>query len=174
MTDSSSIEPARYWFWSSPERTRLEGAIAQVQIDLNRTTGDARKAEWWTGADSHLTQAVRCFEARNYHQGWISLQSAQRAALLNPEDPDALQRAAIQLRRDLERVSGRRAKAITDLICDANGELRTDIYTKPLNLRVIDALALRDDQYQTDYFKIMLRRRHLFLLFVLLLVAIGV
>jgi hypothetical protein len=173
MADRSRDEAARYWFWSSPERNRLEGAITQLRIQLGQTSEVARRGDWWTNANAHLAQASIYLGARNYHQGWISLQAAQREMLLDPDDPDALQRAAIQLRCDLERVSGRRARAITDLICDAKGELRTDIYSDPLRSRVIDALAVRDDQHETDYFKIMLRRRHLFLLFVLLLLGIG-
>lgn len=174
MADGSPDEAARYWFWSSPERNRLEGAITQFRIQLEQTSEDSRKGSWWSNANIHLAQASLYLAARNYHQGWISLHAAQREAVLDPDDLDALQRAAIQLRCDLERVSGRRAKTITDLICDAKGELRTDIYSGPLRSRVIDALALRDDQYQTDYFKIMLRRRHLFLLFVLLVLGIGI
>ena len=174
MTERPSSTRTRQWFGSSPERNRLEGAIAQARIDLDQTGADARKEGWWVGSDCHLVEAAEYLRAGNYHQGWISLQAAQRAALLNPSDPDALQRAAIQLRRDIERVSGRRAKMINDLICDAKGDLRTDIFAGPLRMRVVDALVLRDDQFQTDYFKIMLRRRHLSLLFALLLLGIGI
>jgi uncharacterized membrane protein len=39
-------------------------------------------------------------------------------------------------------------------------------------MRVIDAVALRDDFTQNTWFKIVLRRRHLFSLFVILLVAL--
>jgi hypothetical protein len=92
--------------------------------------------------------------------------------LLNSKDPERLQLAAIELRRETEKkLSGWRAKAIVDLICDDKGEVRTDI-AKDHPTRIINALAVRDDQFQTDYFKILLRRRHLFWLFLLLIAAI--
>ena len=173
MSQDPPNEPVpRHWFWSSPDRGRLDGAIKETRIRLDQAGGDARKQDWWVCADRYVVQASEYLRAKNYHQGWISLQSAEREFLLDPKDPDALQRAAIELITEVDRVSGRRAKEITSLICDTKGGLRTDIYTGPLRMRVIRALALRDDQFQTDYFKIMLRRRHLFLLFILLLAGI--
>ena len=163
----------RYWFWSSPDRDRLLGAIKKLRIRLSQAGDAARKEDWWICADCHLSAASAYLGARNYHQGWIALQSAEREALLDPQDPDALQRAAIELLADLDRVSGRRARKIKDQICDPKGELRTDIFTGPLQRRVVDARAVRDEQFETDYFKIMLRRRHLFLLFILLLAGIA-
>ncbi len=174
MSQNPPSEPLpRHWFWSSPDRSRLDGAIKDLRIKLDQTDAAARKEEWWACADRHLNQASAYLRTRNYQQGWISLQAAEREALLDPKDPDAFQRAAIVLLADVERVSGRRAKTITNLICDAKGELRTDIYAGPLRRRVVDALAVRDEQFETNYFKIMLRRRHLFLLFILLLAGIA-
>lgn len=102
------------------------------------------------------------------------MQSAERALLLNPRTPDHLQLAAIQLRREAKKLSDWRAQTVRDLICDRKGKLRTDIFTGSARMRVIKALALRDDQFQTDYFKISLRRRHLLLLFILLLAVLAV
>jgi hypothetical protein len=96
--------------------------------------------------------------------------SAQRAILSNSDNPDRIKRAAIVLRRETAKITGWRAKAIDDLMAEPEGE------TSPANpqnlMRVIDAIALRDDFSQNTWFKILLRRRHLFNLFVILWLTI--
>jgi hypothetical protein len=68
-------------------------------------------------------------------------------------------------------VTGWRAKAISDLICDKEGALRkidspNDIF------RVVDAVGLRDDHFNNSYFKILLRRRYLVVLLLILLLTV--
>lgn len=65
----------------------------------------------------------------------------------------------------------RRSKAISDLICNRNGDLLS-INSPDDVFRLADAAWLRDDYTNNSYFKILLRRRHLCTLFVLLLLAI--
>jgi hypothetical protein len=126
---------------------------------------------WYLKAEEYLGRARNYLNDDNCHQGWSALQSAHRTFLLDPSDPDRLRRAAISLFHELEKIGGRRAKAIKGLICDdETGALLKDIPPA----RVIDALAHRDDQFQTNYFKIILRRQHLLLLFRLLLAGIAV
>src|SRR5207237_3385077 len=119
---------AKRWFWNSPDRSRLDGAINQAAITLAQCSVEAQKEEWWPIADQHLKQAREYLAAGDFQQGWVSLQSAHRAMLLNSQIPDGLHLAAIELRREADKVSGWRAKAIMDLICDEKGELRTDIF----------------------------------------------
>ena len=173
MTQDSADKTVKRWFWNSQNWGRLDGAIKDAAITLAQCGAEAQKEEWRPTADQHLKQAREYLAAGNFQQGWVSLQSAHRAMLLNSKVPEGLQLAAIELRREADRVSGWRAKAIADLICDEKGDLRTDIFTGPARMRVINALALRDDQFQTNYFKILLRRRHLFWLFLLLLTGIA-
>jgi hypothetical protein len=174
MTWYSAYRSVKRWFSESPERGRLDGAIKDAEIIFAQGGAEAHKEP-----DQHLKQAREYLAAENLQQGWSSLQSAQRSMLLNSNVPNELELAAIELRREAEKISGWRAKAIADLICDANGELRKDILSLPQNrtdpsrMRVINALALRDDQFRTTYFKISLRRRHLYRLFLLLLVGIA-
>jgi hypothetical protein len=71
----------------------------------------------------------------------------------------------------LDKVTGWRAKAISDLICDKDGALRkidspNDIFS------VVDAVGLRDDHFNNAYFKILLRRRHLVLLLLILFLTV--
>ena len=169
----SSANTLQGWFSDSPERRRLEAAIEDAGITLEQYRHEAQKEDWWSIANQHHKQAKQHLDTGNLHQGWASLQSAHRTLLLNPRVPGGLQLVAIQLRHELNKVSGWRRKTIKDLICDKKGKLRTDIFSGPSRMRVIYALSLRDDQFQTNYFKILLRRRSLFWLFFLLLAGIA-
>lgn len=158
----------------SPDRDRLAGAIAEAWVDFDRQLqqhGPASITETWSRAAYRLLiQADRYLVDSNLQQGWVALQSAQRAMLANPADSDKIARVAIVLRREAEKVSGWRSDAIKDLICGPQGELLTSLTAQPE--RVLDALGLRDDQFNTTYFKILLRRRHLFHLFLLLFLSL--
>jgi hypothetical protein len=66
---------------------------------------------------------------------------------------------------------GYRLAVIEDLICGPKGELRPELRSEPE--RVIDALTLRDKQFHTTYFRILLRRRHLLQLFAILCLGIA-
>jgi hypothetical protein len=94
---------------------------------------------------------------------------------MNPQALDRVQRAALALRREAAaKIDGWRGKAIADLLYDANGELITVSDGDRDAMRVIDAIAVRDDDSQNTWYKIMLRRRHLRSLFALLCIAIAV
>jgi len=154
---------------SKPDQRRLEGAIADIETELRTTPEAAQKLPWYMNAQGHLERAKDYLKEDNLHQGWAALQSAQRALLLDPSDPGRARRTAITLLHELNKLSERRANAIRDMICDERKELRKDLSPRD----VYDAVALRDDQFQTDYFKIELRGGHLKSLFKLLLAAIG-
>ena len=107
-------------------------------------------------AQKYLKLAEDYLSVRNLQSGWDSLQSAQRELLAR--DFDKAQRAAVVLRREADKISGWRAKAIVDLLDKAKGSDQN----KPWDIDwLLDALALRDEYFQTTYFRIALRRRHL-------------
>ena len=161
----------RSLFPDAPERGRLEGAIQETVVALAQAKVENRENEWWYRcADQQLERARQFLAEGNLHQGWVSVHSAKALLLLNPHRTEKLHPEAIELQYDMERLSGRRAKAIAALICDDKGELRADLSEQPM--RVVQAIAIRDDQFQTNYFKILLRRRHLRWLFLLLVVGI--
>ena len=173
MTQNTVDRTTKLWFWNSQERERLDGAIKDTEIALAQNGIEAKKEDWWPTAEQHLKLARDYLDRGNLQQGWVSLQMVHRAMLLDSKNPDGLQLAAIKLRREVVKISGWRAKAITDLICDDNGDLRTDLFSVHSQWRVIGALELRDDQFQTNYFKIALRRQHLRWLFLLVLTSIA-
>jgi hypothetical protein len=99
--------------------------------------------------------------------GWSSALAAQRAILSNPDNLERPKRVAIALRREADKITGWRAKAIADLLSETKGG--QEVLDR---LRVIDAVALRDDFAQNTWFKILLRKRHLFNLSIILWAAI--
>jgi hypothetical protein len=160
-----------YKVFGSPDRDRLAGEISDAWVEFDRQIqgdGPVALTEPWARASCRLLlQADGYLADWNLQQGWVALQSARRAMRTNPNDKDRISRAAIALRREAEseKITAWRSHAIKDLIGEPGGE--------PEPKRVIDAVSLRDDQNNTTYFKIALRRRHLFRLFCLLLLGIG-
>jgi hypothetical protein len=158
--------------FGSPDYQRLEAAIAEAKINLGQQTAASV-------ATQHLKKAEEYMAEWNIQQSWGALMSAQRAMLLDPEDPDRLRRTAIMLRQEADKLSGWRARAIQDLICGPKGELLDELkkidgaaVSSAMGKRVIDAVALRDDSANNTYLKISLRRRSLFQLF--LVISIGI
>jgi len=174
MTTHTAARALIDYLFGSPERDRLAGALSETWIDLDselqKVGRGALTEPWARTAYRHLMQSETYLASWDLHQGWMSLAAAKRAMLSSPRDPELVARVATLLFHENEKLSGRRAKAVKDLICDEQGDLLQTLSKTPE--RVIDAVAIRDDQYQTTYFKILLRRRHLFQLFLVLLVAI--
>jgi len=172
------------WIFGAPERDRLMAAIADAQIEIDRQRSANPYATWTEAAGKHLDNAKAYSADWNVQQGWASLMAAERVMLASG-GPDRIMRMATILRREADKISGWRAKAIDDLI----GESRNDHKQKKkeakdqsedsddnalpdvsadFRSRVVEAAALRDDQANTTYFKILMRRRHLFQLFLVL------
>jgi uncharacterized membrane protein len=162
-------------FWRSPDDERLAGAVAQTWLTLDHQIQSGGRlvpsAPWARTALRLLLQAEACLASRDLDTGWIALMAAQRAMLEDPADPQRILRVATTLRREANKVTGWRAKAIEDLLCDNDGELLPGLTKEPQ--RVIDALALRDDQAHTISFRIRLRRRHLLQLFTVLCLGVA-
>jgi hypothetical protein len=160
-----------------PEYDRLTNFITDSWADFDRELQNANSAQgavtepWARSAYTLLLRAQSHLSNWDVEQGWAAALSAQRAILSNPHNPKRIQRAAVVLRREADKITGWRAKAIQDLICDPNGKLIA-FNTDDELMRVIDAVALRDDFSQNTWFKIVLRRRHLFSLFLILWLAI--
>ena len=180
------MSPYGKWRWrfASPDRSRLAAAIQESWGELERQINEAdRVAErgetsaqtkyeanvltepWARAAYRYLLRAEHHLIAGDLQQGWIAAQAANRVMLLNPRDPERPGRVAVALTRETNKLSGWRAKAIEDLLSIPKGN---PVGTKREKMNVIDAVALRDDAFNTTYFKISLRRRHLWNLFWLL------
>ncbi len=166
-----------YSVFGSPDRDRLASEIAQTWTDLDyelhAAGSDGVTPPWARAAYRFLLQAENCLATWDIQQAWTALLSAKRAMLSGFRDQNKIERVAIALRREANKLSGWRAKAIEDLICGKDGKVLADVSSEALRMRVIDALVIRDDQYHTTAFKILLRRRHLFHLFLILWISIA-
>lgn len=179
MTFYTAMKNVTARIFGSPERDRLTGAIAETTTDLAHQIGVDATSDWKLAAEEYLKQAKNHLDDWNLQQGWVSLMAAQRAILSNPKDPDRVRRVAITLRREAEKITGWRAKAIEDFLScfkddcgKADGDtdnkspapgaperVKNQALSPEMCKRVIDAVALRDDHANTAYFKILLRRR---------------
>ena len=167
----------RHWIrrlTGSPEYDRLVMFINDAWSDYDRevhASGPMTTTEPWArSAYMLLLRAESQLANMQIEEGWTAALAAQRAVLSNPHNPDRIKRTAIALRREADKLTGWRAKAIQDLICTPDRDL---IPIGPDQLmQVVDAVALRDDFSQNTWFKIVLRRRHLLNVFLILWLAI--
>lgn len=146
------------------ERDRLAAYLVAAWTDLDselhRCGAAAVDEPWARTARMLLLQAEAALARFDVHAGWDAALAGQRAILMNPQALDRVQRAALALRREAAvKIDGWRGKAIADLLYDANGELITVSDGDRDAMRVIDAIAVRDDNSQNTWYKIMLRRR---------------
>lgn len=144
MTLYAACKGMMAWIFGSPDYERLETAIKEAmigllqQVELNDETkssqgsGEEAKSDvsqqinliskakaaipWTRAAASYLVEAETCLRQWNIQHGWISLTTAQREILLNSKDPDRILYAGLSLRREVEKITGWRAKAIEDLL----------------------------------------------------------
>jgi len=179
MTVRWNVRELSHRIFGSPERDRLASAITEAWIDLDRQIQKATDADrsqltapWVRAAYRLLLDADRHLAALNLQSGWSSLEAALRVILLNAHEVGRTERAAVALRHEADKIGGWRAKAIKELICTDDGKVRPDLNTAEGRSRVADALAIRDDFFNTTYFKITLLRRHLFQLFLLIWFAV--
>jgi 8-oxo-dGTP pyrophosphatase MutT (NUDIX family) len=157
--------------FGSAERDRLADNIAETRIELEQQIlGNNADVATSQAAYRYLIQAEDCLRCSNLQRGWVNLHLARRAALANLKDFAKANRVAMSLRQELDKITGWRSKAISGLICN-NGQLRH--IASPEGVRTLaDAAWLRDDYANNSYFKILLRRRHLLMLFLLLVLAV--
>ena len=160
----------------APESERLLAAVEAATIELERRKAGqdpaAESAGWLLAAQQNLEKARGYYADEQYQIAWREIKAAERAMLEDPKDGAGAESKAATMRREAEALEGRRGKAMLDLLCDDKGVLRPDLRND--RTRLVEAAALRDDYYDTQYYRIELRRRHLINLFFLLLIALAV
>ena len=160
----------------SPESERLLAAMEAAEIELERRKGGqdpgTEKAGWLVAATRNLEKARGHLTDEAYQVAWREIKAAERTMLEDPKDGAGAESKAATMRREAESLEGRRGKAMIDLLCDDKGVLRANL--KDDRSRIVEAAALRDDYFDTQYYRIELRRRHLINLFFLLLIALAV
>ena len=162
-------------FFRSPEVERLVAALDAAEIELARREANQDKTappgSWIAAAKDAIARARSQFAtSRQYQTAWRELKVADRAMIEDRTDDAGAESLAVALRREADGVGGRRGQAMVDLLCDDKGGLRPTIAKE--RARIVQAAVLRDDHYDTQYYRIELRRRHMMNLFILLLVAL--
>jgi hypothetical protein len=160
----------------SPESERLLAAMEAAEIELERRKSGqdpgTETAGWLLAANRNLEKARGHLAEEEYQVAWREIKAAERTMLEDPKDGAGAESKAATMRREAETLEGRRGKAMIDLLCDDKGVLRPNL--KDDRSRIVEAAALRDDYFDTQYYRIELRRRHLINLFFLLLIALAV
>ena len=159
-------------FGPSLERDRLANTIVETRTEFQSSPVGVANTPWAQAVDGYLVKADDCLRCNNLQSGWVTVQMAQRTLLARSNDFARANRVAIVLQCELEKISGWRSRAISNLICDQQGNLQT-IKDEEGILRLVDALSLRDDYSNNSYFKILLRRRHLVMLFAILVLGVS-
>jgi hypothetical protein len=156
----------------APETERVAAVLEAVRADRDRRRRnqkpqpDGQQAPWLDAVDALIDNARQHYEAARFQAAWQHIKAAERAMLNDPEDEHGVIGQAILLRREAEEIPGRRGNAIKDLLSDAAGNPRADLLAhRPL---VIEAARLRDDYFDTQYYRLELRRRHLINVFFVL------
>ena len=175
-SSGSSTGSAIWRFFRNPEYERFVAALDAAEIDVMRRAANQDKdkpvGSWLGAAKEAIARARVRFEQEHKHQAaWRELKVAERTMLEDPTDKAGAEAIAITLVRDAENLEGRRGKAMIDLLCGDKRVLLANIGDQ--RARIIQAAALRDDYFDTQYYRIELRRRHLMNLFILLLVALA-
>jgi len=163
-------------FWPSPESERLLAELSVVRSEFDRRAKSQQpcstEAPWLSEAKANLAKAERDFHDHRYQAAWIELKAAQRSTIFDPEDKSGAESLATALWRDAEAMEeGRRRKAMLGLLSDKD-LLRPNIQDEPA--RIAKAAELLDDYFDTQYYRIELRRLHLVTLFWMLLGALVV
>jgi hypothetical protein len=163
--------------FESPGDERLLGSIEAVDADVGRrisalATGEAEKG-WAAAATQHIANARTEFDRGNRQIAWREINAADRVTIEDPNDKDgAVAKATVLFQEADSSVLGRRSKEITALLAGQDGKLSGDLVNR--RATIVQAAALRDEHYDTLYFKIQLRRRHLLnLLFILMVTLVA-
>jgi hypothetical protein len=149
-------------FWPSPDAERLLSAIETANTDLLSRQGADDAAGWAKAARDSLALARAHYEESKHQIAWHAVKAAERAMLCDPGNKAAALARAATLAREAEELPGRRGKAMQDLLLDADGKPDPQLADQPW--RIAEAQRLRDDYFDTQYYRIDLRRRHLLML----------
>ena len=151
------------WIFDAPDVERLSAAIASLRTELVRRVGgeepDSKDKGWESAAFRHLKTAEQQLEQRKLQAAWVAVKAAEREFLFDKNDAAGVAGAGKVLLNEAENIGGWRGKSIKALLTDAAGKPIAEADLQPST--AARAMALRDDFFDTQYFKIQLRRRHL-------------
>lgn len=129
---------------------------------LERRNGQNDKL-WSAAAHDQLDNVVHCLDSNDIEGGMFCLHAAQRYAVYGLNKTELSARAYV-LREEAARISSWRGEAMEGLLSVADDELTPE--------RVIDAMALRDQETTNQYYKTRLTGDHLRILLIICSLAV--
>jgi hypothetical protein len=163
--------------FGSPNYDRLVSEIAQTDFELKQEIeSGAGDAKVLASAKTLLDEAKKSLKTNDLQTGWVLITATQRE-VLRASNIEAFRRRKIELRHETEsKIGGWRKKAIKDFLDAADTALTgsTGGGSKENDAKdyIINALAIRDNCFHNDYFKLTLRKWHLFNLSVVIWTAL--
>jgi 8-oxo-dGTP pyrophosphatase MutT (NUDIX family) len=130
---------------------------------LERRPGADRSSFWAAAAHGQLDNVARCLESEDVEGGFLCLHAAQRYAVCGLNKSELMARAYI-LREEAQKSSSWRGEAIGSLLSVSDDELTPE--------RVMEAMALRDEERTNQYYKMRLVGDHLRTILILCSVAV--
>jgi 8-oxo-dGTP diphosphatase len=119
---------------------------------LERRPGADRSSFWAAAAHGQLENVARCLESKDIEGGLFCLHAAQRYAVYGLNKSELITRAYI-LREEALKISSWRGEAMESLLSVADNELTAE--------RVVDAMALRDEERTNQNYNMRLVGDHL-------------
>lgn len=148
---------------TTPDVERLQAAKSLSWKELLSHCGGKKPAVdesgWKAIACRHLESADEALNKNRLQVAWTEVKAADRAFLLDEQDHGAYVSKARTLLNEIARFEGWPGSSIKDLLSGKDGSLLA-----PADLSrqaVVEAAFLRDDYFDTEYYKVRLRRRHL-------------
>ncbi len=131
-------------------------------VFLERRTGQTDKS-WAAAAHDQLDHVTRCLDSNDIEGGMFCLHAAQRYAVYGLNKTELVARAYI-LREQAAKISSWRGEAMEGLLSVLDDELTPE--------RIIDAMALRDEETTNQYYKTRLTGDHLRILLIICSLAV--
>ena len=130
---------------------------------LERRPGADRSSFWAAAAHGQLENVARCLESKDVEGGFLCLHAAQRYAVYGLNKSELMARAYI-LREEAQKIASWRGEAMGSLLSVPDNELAAE--------RVMEAMALRDEERTNQYYKMRVVGDHLRTILILCSVAV--
>lgn len=145
-------------------RLLREAEAFRVELGfLERRPGADRSSFWAAAAHGQLENVARCLESKDIEGGLFCLHAAQRYAVYGLNKSELTTRAYI-LREEALKIASWRGEAMESLLSVPDEELTAE--------RLVDAMALRDEERTNQYYKMRLVGDHLRTILILTSLAV--
>lgn len=175
LADAEPVSPAPIAFVQSalpagPVEDRAQARLLREAdafrvelLFLEHRPGADRSSFWAAAAHGQLENVARCLESKDVEGGFLCLHAAQRYAVYGMNKSELMARAYI-LREEARKISSWRCEAMQSLLSIPDDEITAE--------RVMEAMALRDEERTNQYYRMRLVGDHLRTILILCSVAV--